>query len=302
MQRLNKTCVLILFVLDLFALSIAHAATDPFVGQYIATEDGEQYHLSINRVSDGSYHGQLGSNGGVIPFSAHKAGNKIVGALDEDGEHYNFSIIQQKGGALSFTDEDGALTFYPASREEENTMQSETSNISEKAATVFINRSRLNPATLQELEIITKSSIGSGRYWYDQLSGAWGIEGGPTAGFIVAGLNLPGPLPSDISGGGTDIFINGREIHPLDQRGLQQLFGITYSGRYWLDSQGNLGVEGGPAITNIVVAIQAARQQQGGGSVTHGYGSAGGARGTLAGGMYSGRTASGKSVFWYQGM
>jgi len=31
---------------------------------------------------------------------------------------------------------------------------------------------------IQELEIITHSSTGSGHCWYDKLSGAWGIEGG----------------------------------------------------------------------------------------------------------------------------
>lgn len=51
------------------------------------------------------------------------------------------------------------------------------------------------------------------------------------------------------------------------------------------------------AIANLASAIQQAR-----GSVTHGYDSTYGARGTVAGGMYSGRTATGKSVFWYPGM
>ena len=123
----------------------------------------------------------------------------------------------------------------------------------------------------------------------------------------MAGLDLPGPMPPDISGGGTGIFINGREIHPMDQLGLQQLFGITYRGRYWLDARGNLGMEGGTAIVNIVAAIQAAQRRHAGGSITHGYGSGYGGRGTLArdgagGHMYSGRTATGKSVFWYPGM
>jgi len=175
---------------------------------------------------------------------------------------------------------------------------------------IFFNRVKLPAQQVQAMESDYQTQIQDGRYWYDNHSGAWGVEGGPTAGFIQAGLGLPGPMPADISGGGTGIFINGREIHPLDQQGLQQLFGITYQGRYWLDAQGNLGQEGGPAITNIVAAIQNAQQnQQGtsaggnsGSSVTHGYDSNYGARGTSSGGIYSGRTASGKSVFWYPGM
>ncbi len=125
------------------------------------------------------------------------------------------------------------------------------------------------------------------------------MEGGPTAGFLFAGLDLPGPMPADVSGGGTDIFINGRELHPLDKEALAKIFGQTIPGRYWLDALGNLGPEGGAALVNLAAAMQAARQQD---SVTHGYGSTYGARGTLGGGMYSGRTATGKSVFWYPGM
>lgn len=162
---------------------------------------------------------------------------------------------------------------------------------------VFINRVKLDSAIVIAAEAQYGTTIEDGRYWYDAVCGAWGVEGGPTAGFLLAGLDLPGPMPADISGRDTGIFINGREVHPLDRDGLQQIFGQTIPGRYWLDAMGNLGAEGGPAIANLAVAIQRAQE-----SVTHGYGNASGARGTLAGGMYSGRTASGKSVFWYPGM
>lgn len=170
-----------------------------------------------------------------------------------------------------------------------------------ESSAITVNRVPLSSELRQALEYQYQVQIEAGDYWYDHICGAWGVEGGPTAGFIAAGLNLPGPMPADVSGGGTGIFINGREIHPLDQRGLQQLFGITYAGRYWLDAAGNLGFENGPFIVNIVAAIQQA-QMQSGGSTTHGYGGAGGARGTAGGGMYSGTTATGKSVFWYPGM
>jgi hypothetical protein len=166
---------------------------------------------------------------------------------------------------------------------------------------VYINRVKVDNATLQALETQHKIPIQNGRYWYDATCGAWGVEGGPTAGFIYPGLNLPRPMPVDISQGGTGIFINGREIHALDQRALQQIFGTTIPGRYWLDARGNLGPEGGGAIANLAAAIAAGKGGQSG-SVTHGYGKAYGSRGTIAGGMYSGRTATGKSVLWYPGM
>ncbi len=167
---------------------------------------------------------------------------------------------------------------------------------------VYINQSRVGLETLKALESYYQIRIEDGRYWYDVYCGAWGVEGGPTAGFIAAGLDLPGPMPVGSSGGGTGIYINGREIHPLDQRGLQQLFGITIPGHYWLDAMGNLGMVGGPPLVNIVAAIQAAQRPPTGGATTHGYGGADGARGSVGGGMYSGTTATGKSVFWYPGM
>lgn len=156
---------------------------------------------------------------------------------------------------------------------------------------------------MESLEARYGVPIEAGRYWYDAACGAWGLEGGPAAGILLPGLPLPGPMPADISGRGSGVFINGREIHALDKEGLLALFGQAPAGEYWMDAQGNLGSVGGPAIVNLFAAIRAAQAAAGGGgSVTHGYDSAGGARGTVGGGMYSGTTASGKSVFWFPGM
>lgn len=121
---------------------------------------------------------------------------------------------------------------------------------------------------LQELMGVPEAApIPAGRYWYDPASGLWGMEGGPTVGQIFPGLELGGELRADASGGGTMVFINGRELHPQEVMYLQQLFGVVYPGRYWLDWQGNGGYEGGPAIFNLVIAAQAA-----GGGGSGGYG------------------------------
>ncbi len=115
---------------------------------------------------------------------------------------------------------------------------------------VIVNRVRLSEETVAGLIQKYGIPIQDGAYWYDNRSGAWGMEGGPTAGIGVAGLYLGGPLRADASGGQTRVFINGRELHELDVIGLSRL-GAVLPGRYWVDERGNCGLEGGPAFVNL---------------------------------------------------
>ena len=140
---------------------------------------------------------------------------------------------------------------------------------------VYINRTRLSSATLAQLEPAGAPRIPDGRYWYDAHSGAWGLEGSHTRGFVQAGLRLGGPLPADISGGGTGVFINGRELPPIDLAALQRLTGPVAPARYWLDAEGNAGLEGGPALANLRLLASRLYQQNGG--VGENYGGGAGA-------------------------
>jgi len=105
-------------------------------------------------------------------------------------------------------------------------------------------------------------TIPPGTYWYDDISGLWGMQGGPTLGQVWPGLDLGGPLQADASGGGTQVFINGRELHPKEVDYLRGLFGYVLAGRYWLNAMGIGGYEGGPPLFNI---YQAARNNPKGG-------------------------------------
>jgi hypothetical protein len=161
---------------------------------------------------------------------------------------------------------------------------------------VFINGKALTLGQVAGFEQQYQTRLIDGRFWYDDKCGAWGIEGGPTVGFIHPSLPLPGPMPANISGGGTGIFINGREIHPMDRQVLIGMFGTAIPGHYWLDGYGNLGVEGGGFLVNLAVAAQQAQQQTtqtGSGTVSSG----------PEGAMFSGTNLStGKPTFWYAGM
>jgi hypothetical protein len=87
-------------------------------------------------------------------------------------------------------------------------------------------------------------------YWYDKRSGEAGLWQGPALGALPAGLELGGPMPANCSGGGTGVFVNGRELHPADVLTLTQ-FTLLAPGRYWVDANGNFGFDGGPALTNL---------------------------------------------------
>jgi hypothetical protein len=153
--------------------------------------------------------------------------------------------------------------------------------VSQTGATraVFINRNRLPADTLQMLESLFQVRVPDGRYWYDAMSGGWGQEDGPTIGFTVAGLPIGGALPANISGGKTDVFVNGRELPAQDLAGLQQLVGPIAPGRYWLDGQGYAGSEGGPPVANLrALASQLSRM---GGGVNERYGGGAAAYGNL---------------------
>ncbi len=106
-------------------------------------------------------------------------------------------------------------------------------------------------------------TIPAGKYWYDSFSGLWGLEGGPGTGQIVSNLPIGGPLQENASGGGTGVFVNGREIHVKEYVQLQQLYGSVVPGRYWMNAQFIGGYEGGPAIFNLGAAARSSSQGSG---------------------------------------
>ena len=139
------------------------------------------------------------------------------------------------------------------------------------AGQVIINGTALPTETVRALERAYQVPIAPGRYWYDALSGAWGVEGGPIAGQMMPGLRLGGPLRADASRGDTQVFINGRELTMGEALALQQACRTAvYRGRYWVNSLGVGGFEGGPPIFNLA-ACGSGSSRGGGGSSTRTY-------------------------------
>ena len=303
-----KRIVLALSLLVFYAPAIA----DPFVGQFVAEIHGESYHLTIQKSGNNAYKGALNTSKEESVFEGLVNGKEFIGCAVENGNLYYFKLTHDQDNRLVFQDQIGNSILFSRTKKSQSGTASQAkeskklTNASAKKAEgsrkVYINRVRLSDAKVRAYEAQSGTKIPDGRYWYDSICGAWGKEGSPTEGFIQPGLDLPKPIPANISGGGTGIFINGREIHIQEQQALHNLLGETYPGWYWLDANGNLGVVGQPALLNLIQVINQAQQAQSG-TIAHGYDSLYGARGTLgAGGHYSGRTASGKSVEWFPGM
>jgi hypothetical protein len=172
--------------------------------------------------------------------------------------------------------------------------------VSPPARAIHINGNALDAgelATLVQLETAAGTRLPDGKYWYDPVCGAFGAWGGPVLVIIPAGLKLGGPVPANASGGGTGIFINGRELHAFDVLYLQHLLGPIQPGRYFTDAFGNAGAEGGPVLVNLYVAAQ-----QRGGFSSYSANANTGTRSSISSEGVSFTNSTGKTISWYPGL
>lgn len=134
---------------------------------------------------------------------------------------------------------------------------------------IIVNSVALSADTVRQLQQIYPVPIRPGRYWYDAVSGAWGMEGGPIAGQMLPGLRLGGPLRADASRGTSGVFINGRQLTPGEKAYLEQACRTpVYPARYWVNAYGIGGFEGAPPSFNLALCSQGGGQRRGGGSST----------------------------------
>lgn len=127
---------------------------------------------------------------------------------------------------------------------------------------VIVNGTPLEARHAAALESTYRTRLVPGRYWYDSLSGLWGLEGGASVGLIAPGLPFGRMDPRASVGrwvGVTGVFINGREIHPDELQYLRALYGQVPRARYWLNARGIAGYEGGPPQFNVAAAAQQSR-------------------------------------------
>lgn len=120
---------------------------------------------------------------------------------------------------------------------------------------VAINDQVLSSQQLSELERMYGKQPPPGHYWYDPVCGLYGLMGQPSAGFLYPGHEFGKPI-RQASRGTTGVLINGRELPQAEYLILGQILGtLILPGAYWLDGQGNAGLEGNSfPIVNLFVA------------------------------------------------
>jgi hypothetical protein len=125
---------------------------------------------------------------------------------------------------------------------------------------VFVNGLELSRDQVAEIASTYRTAVSPGRYWYDSRSGAWGLEGRETAGFLMPGHEF-GPVAQNASNGDTGVIVNRRELPSVEVLRLQMLLGQVDRGRWWLDGNtGYFGTEGNPRpLGNLLAAMQAQR-------------------------------------------
>jgi hypothetical protein len=191
---------------------------------------------------------------GVLMF--HDGTTSMVLDYQIDGDQLR---VESQGQSATFTRAEDTASLAP----KPGTSQAAPGS-AVPARRVVVNGTPLAEATIARLEQAFRVRAIPGEYWYDAACGAWGVRGGPAAGFLPAGMQLGGPLKPDASGGGTNVFINGRELHPLDVAALQRIT-LVLPGRYWVDAMGNCGYEGNPApFLNLVQLANAVNARSGG--------------------------------------
>ncbi len=134
---------------------------------------------------------------------------------------------------------------------------------------IIVNSVPLTAETVQQLQQIYPVPIQPGRYWYDPVSGAYGLEGGPISGQMLPGLRLGGPLRADASSGTSGVFINGRQLTLGEKSHLEGVCRTpVLPARYWVNAYGIGGFEGGPPSFNLALCGAGSGQSRGGGSST----------------------------------
>ena len=250
------------FTICLLLISVLSFAQN-FSGNYILKVDPSAANMHLNDNGNGTYSGYITGPSGKINITGKVQQGMLAGDVTTTTGKCSFAIIQNGTDyVLSTTNYDAYGRPIPATTSYLYFVKKEGNNSAQPTVSnqIYFNGIKASTSSISQLENYYKVKVMNGRYWYDNVSGMWGLEGGPTLGVLLPNLQLGGQLRSNASRGNTGVYINGRNLPQQDLMVLQSVLGYIQPGKYWIDANGNAGKEGGPALINLRQAVAANQQ------------------------------------------
>lgn len=247
------------------ALSAPAAFAEDFAGQF-TDPAGTGATLILQAGDDGNYAGSLSMGGESIPVRAGIEGDILAGEMSDGVMTVAFrarledAILVMDLVSPEYPEEImDTLAFVRADAKADGPSPDE-------AGAVLINGNALSAEQLGQFEQTYGVRPLPGDYWYDALSGLYGVVGHQAYGFMYPGHEF-GPLDRNVSRGNTSVFVNGRELPQAEWLIWSYMLGYPIQmGNYWLDADGNAGYVGNPmpTVNLFAAALQNAYAGQGG--------------------------------------
>lgn len=227
--------------------------------------------ILVLRKGDGStYTGTLSGNSGAIQLAGQIQSGQLRGRIGDAANNIVFNAALQNQ-VITFTMADAdingninpatsqVLTFVRSAGNAPPAAQPANAPSSVlNGGDVRINNTVLSQEQIRELVARYGIEPKPGNYWYDPVSGLFGVYGYASYGFMYPGHNF-GKVSRNASAGNTGVLINGRELPQQEWAIWSYIIGnYILPGSYWFDSNGNVGYEGNniPVLNMFVIARQ----------------------------------------------
>ncbi len=231
-----------------------------YSGTYSLNTTSGQSSLVLKKNESGIYSGSLSINNAVFKIVGQVENGLLTGRIGEEGSAQIFAAqIQNQELTLTTAKSDlyGNLDLATAQVIVFKKSSGDIFGATEKRGNVIINNTVLSYDQIKEIADRYGVEPVAGNYWYDKISGLYGVSGYPAYGFMYPGHNF-GVLSRNASSGNTGVIINGRELAQVEWAVWSYMLGYYIQpGSYWLDAQGNAGYEGSDVpVVNLFMAAQ----------------------------------------------
>ncbi len=260
-----KTILLVLLTSFLVIVVVAQ----DFSGTYVSETQTGNILLKLEKNATGIYSGSLSGNNDEFHLNGKLEDSNLIGTVGEEDSHIVFlAELSQNILTLTMAERDSWGNINPATAQIVQFQRSDeiTKQKTNTQKDIVINNIVLNETKVQEIISTYGVEPLPGRYWYDKVSGLYGVEGYDAYGYMYAGHDF-GELSRNASNGNSGVIINGRDLSATEWAVWSYILGYyIQTGAYWFDDKGNAGYEGYdvPLVNLFTAAQQNAYSGQGG--------------------------------------